>query len=93
MKGCLLYNNKSMVIIHYRTPKDVFGGLDFTTCGACIEKDLVLIHNPINNNGVFENPDILFSEFVYDKPLYSPILIIQTNKDGDLIDLNDSFFL
>ena len=92
MKGCLLYNTQSKFIIHYRLPKDVFGGLDFTICGACIEKDLVMIHNP-KTNQIFENPEMIFSDFVYDTPVYSPILIIQTNKNGDLTDLTDSFFL
>lgn len=93
MKGCLWYNNGSKLVIHYRTPKDVFGSLDFTTCGACIEKDLVLIHNPKQNDGIFINPESVFGEFVYDQPIFSPVMVIQTNTNGELIDITDTFFL
>tara|TARA_X000000368_G_scaffold277961_1_gene220537 strand:+ start:99 stop:380 length:282 start_codon:yes stop_codon:yes gene_type:complete len=93
MKGCLIYDTNTKHEVNYQTPKDIFGSLDFTTCGACIEKDLVIIHNPKKNNGEFKNPQEIFNNFVYDEPLFSPILVIQTNDDGNIIDLCDSFFL
>ena len=91
MKGFLIDEQLYITYVDYDTPKDVYHNMIYTTCGACIEQDLVLVHPTISN--VRMNPKMIFKDFIYDEPMYSPVLVMKTDKNGNPIDIPLNFFL
>ena len=91
MKGFLIDEQMCITYVDYDTPKDVYHNMNYTTCGACIEQDLVLVHPTISN--VRMNPKMIFKDFIYDEPMYSPVLVMKTDKNGNPIDIPLNFFL
>ena len=80
---------------HVNSPVDVFGHKQFTVCGACIEKSLVLVRQTDEYFDEHESERIPMcpqtfaaicgNDFVHDE-LIGHIVVFQTDQYGNLID-------
>ena len=84
--------------VYAKSPKDVFGHTLFTICGACIEKDLLLVRQSDEYFETHPSERMVFGEdtlkalgfkdFVHDE-LIGPVAVFQTDSTGELVDYVD----
>lgn len=72
--------------VTFKNPRDLFKGNEITFIGAWVERNLVYMGlkntqgYPINKN----IPYSLISGAVFDEPPRGPVLVVQTDENGDV---------
>jgi hypothetical protein len=89
------HTETDLLYVYAKSPRDVFGHTLFTICGACIEKDLLIVRQSDEYFAMHPSERIVldgdtlkafgFNDFIHDE-LIGPVAIFRTDSNGELVD-------